>query len=1171
MIYTGIIQKIRKRFNKQLLFVSGLLFTMLVQAQQPVQTTVQMIPPYSVTLSDYATANSDRVIVNLLLGDVSEFNRQVVLKLYVEGNGISVRSADVVMGVSPISLDGGVPRRLTNIDLRPYFQLENLVGITPVQYSRPLSAGLYRFCFEAYDYLTGRLLSPPSCAIAYIVLNDPPILNLPVRNENITIKDPQNIIFNWTPRHINATNIQYEFTLAEIWDTNIDPQAAFLASRPLYQTTTRSTTLLYGPAETALLPDKTYAWRVRAIAVDGISELSLFKNAGYSEVYHFNYTKQCTAPQFVLAESTSHSAAKVYWQGIEHLKYQVQYRKKEGNNSGWFEVNAYNEHTRILGLEENTTYEYRVGGQCGYNGGYTFSRIFEFTTGIRGEDQEFTCGVTPKEHIANQEPLPFIGVNETFTAGEFPVTVKRVDGSDGYFTGWGYITVPYLADTRIKIGFENIKVNTDYELVDGILVTDYDPSWGGLDDIQDEIDAVIAIGEWIETFDDAIVTLINNIKEGIDTNIQTNTYINQIQEILDDPDNGLSEEQIAAQQVFIDDKDKIKEAIKQVKEDFASGKNDDVIKENLASNFAGNENTATEDIASAETSFDITEQFESLQKESNTNTVVYLSPAGVPVKLSKEATPRFLQHNSLKVARGVLSSFVLDNETYLGYFAEGKFRGYKKEKGGHPYQFDPIPDAGVVEVVIGLKTPYLECDIIFLKGAYNAKDKNDTGAGILLTNTQISFVGVAKGLSELSANYNTCLPDISRVSYDNFITGYHNFFGNNGFLRIVRNKTGGISYIYAVTGTEGDPDFYQYNPNTKKWSVFTVPPVSCTSCDLKKMFAALYDPSGIGHFVLDAAGMVPLFGEAFDVINGIWYTIEGDGENAIISFASTIPLVYATTAKYIGKIVKLSDGSYTIIKFGDQASAAFLENVKRIDLDAEGLKVLNEDLANKDFAEAIIKNPDLIDAWKILNDADSPLKTNVDELRDVSKYLDNVDNFGSYNNWKLRTGRTKHPNWTQVDNVASKIQGRLSHVDYLDFKGNGFEGCHTQNAMNQFLNDNPGWTGGFIDRNGNPVNLLDNSVVEAYPWVKNTNGNIFTKLNGAQNNINGVQYGKASFFPKNWDTTKLKREVEHAISNNHGLVSGNTYKGYSTDGTIEINFYYNISTGRIISFFPKKL
>ncbi|WP_161635285.1 HNH endonuclease [Aquimarina macrocephali] len=479
-------------------------------AQSPVQVTAQMIPPYSVTLADYATANSDRLVVNLLLGDVTEFNRQVILKLSVEGNGIAVQSADVVAGVSPITLDGGVPLRLTNIDLRPYFQIENLVGISPVQYSRPLPAGLYRFCFEAYDYLTGRLISTKSCAIAYIVLNDPPILNLPVRNENIVVKNPQNIIFNWTPRHVNATNIQYEFTLAEIWDTNIDPQAGFLASRPLYQTTTRSTTLLYGPAQTPLLPDKTYGWRIRAIAVDGINELSLFKNGGYSEVYHFNYTGQCSSPQYILAESNTYNAAQVFWQGVGHQKYQVQYRKKDGNNSGWFEVNAYNENAKIQRLEENTTYEYRVGGQCGENGGYTYSRLFEFTTTTRGESN-FTCGVTPELHIDNQDPLETLVVNDVFTAGEFPITVKRIlsgntespdigevaQGGNGIFSGWGYITVPYLADTRIKIGFVNVKINTDYELVDGILVTDYDPSWSGMDNVSDELEVLGSLGSII--------------------------------------------------------------------------------------------------------------------------------------------------------------------------------------------------------------------------------------------------------------------------------------------------------------------------------------------------------------------------------------------------------------------------------------------------------------------------------------------------------------------------------------------------------------------------------------------------------------------------------------------------------------------------------------------------
>ncbi len=513
---------IQNSFFKVLLVV-GMLLPLLVMAQLPVQVNGNLFPPYSVKLSDYATANSDRLVFNLLLRDVNEFNRQVTLKLSIEGNnGFSARSTDVIIGENPITLNGGVPKRLTNIDLRPYFQLENLVGISPQQYSKPLAAGLYQFCFEVYDYLSGQQLGEKGCATAYIVLNDPPILNMPGRGENVAFRDSQNIIFQWTPRHINATNVQYEFTLVEIWDTNIDPQAAFLAGRPLYQTTTRSTTLLYGPAETPLLPDKTYGWRVQAIVTDGISELSLFKNKGYSEIFHFNYTKQCTPPQFVLAESNSNSSAMVYWQGVDHSQYQIQYRKKDGDNANWYEVNSYSEQARIQRLQENTTYEYRVGGKCGENGGYTFSRLFEFTTTTRG-GSDFTCGVTPEQHIDNQEPLQTLVVNEVFTAGEFPITVKRVtagnteapaigeiaQGGTGRFSGWGYITVPYLADTKIKIGFVDIKINTDYELVDGVLVTDYDPNWSGMDDVSDELENLEA---WMNSFKDIINDLVNSGK-----------------------------------------------------------------------------------------------------------------------------------------------------------------------------------------------------------------------------------------------------------------------------------------------------------------------------------------------------------------------------------------------------------------------------------------------------------------------------------------------------------------------------------------------------------------------------------------------------------------------------------------------------------------------------------
>ncbi len=459
------------------------LFSLTINAQVfPVNVTPQVIPPYSLKLSEYGSSASEKLLLNLLLTDITESNRQVRLKFYLENNaGLSVQSSDVVIGANPIFLDGGVPLRLSNIDLRPYFELQNLRGINPRQYSVPLKEGLYRFCFEVYDAISNRQISRKSCATVYLVLNDPPFLNTPRRGEQVLVRNPQNIVFDWTPRHLNATNVQYEFTISELWDTQMDPQAGFLASRPLYQTTTRATTLLYGPAEPQLLPDKMYGWRVRAVVNDGISETSVFKNDGFSEINHFTYTGDCAEPAYVLAEAKNPTTEKIMWQGVDHIRYNVEYRKKDAESSIWFEGGTINEYTSIYNLEPGTTYEFRVGGQCLDNGPYTYSQIYEFTTTLANDEEStYNCGITPEIVINNQDPLEFMSANETFTAGDFPVTVREVNGRDGTFSGWGFIIVPYLQDTKIKVSFDSVKINTDYQLIDGIVVTDYDEDWGDM-------------------------------------------------------------------------------------------------------------------------------------------------------------------------------------------------------------------------------------------------------------------------------------------------------------------------------------------------------------------------------------------------------------------------------------------------------------------------------------------------------------------------------------------------------------------------------------------------------------------------------------------------------------------------------------------------------------------
>ncbi len=459
----------------------------------PVNVNPQVIPPYSLRLSEYGTSVSEKLLVNLLLTDINESNRQVRLKFFVESNGgVSIQSNDVVIGAPPIFLEGGIPLRLSNVDLRAYFQLENLQGISPQQYNLPLPEGFYRFCFEVYDAQSGQQISRKSCTAVYLVLNDPPILNVPNRGEQVLMRDPQNIIFQWTPRHLNATNVEYEFTLVEIWDNQMNPQAVFLSSPPLYQINTFATTLLYGPGETPLLPDKTYAWRVRAMVSDGISETSVFKNDGYSEIYHFTYSGACSEPEYILAEAKSTTSEKILWQGVDHIRYNIQYRKKDTENAVWFDTGTVNENGTIYNLEPGTTYEFRVGGQCLDNGPFTYSQIYEFTTIVLPEETNtYNCGITPEIVITNQEPLETMVINDVFTAGDFPVTVKQVDGQNGSFTGWGYIVVPYLEDTRIKVDFSGIRINTDYQLIDGVVETDYDENWGGVDDISNEIDAIV--------------------------------------------------------------------------------------------------------------------------------------------------------------------------------------------------------------------------------------------------------------------------------------------------------------------------------------------------------------------------------------------------------------------------------------------------------------------------------------------------------------------------------------------------------------------------------------------------------------------------------------------------------------------------------------------------------
>lgn len=552
-------------YNNIYLFVLFLFFSAAGYSQlYPVQLTPVFNSPYSVKISDYATSMDTKMQLLVNPTDISISQRQVRLKLYIQGNGLNIQSSDYIQGQPPVFINGGELQTLTNTDIAALFRLENLQGITASQYANGLPEGMYSFCFEMYDFATNQKISQKSCASLYLILNDPPLLNTPQRNEQIASTEFPNILFTWTPRQINATNVSYKFELKQLIDPALDPQFAFQMSPVLYEETLFGTALLYNLNMPILKPGMSYAWRVRAISTTGLSENAVFKNDGYSEIYSFKYTSSCAAPTFLLSEVQNSKSVKITWEGTpEHTRYQVQYKKQDVHNAQWFSTNSLNTQSLITNLEPGVTYQFRVGSSCDpategvqsfiYSGISTFTIPTE-TNGVPA----YNCGIVPQINIQNQKPLTNLIQSETFKAGDFPVTILELKGENSPYSGRGYIIVPYLADTKIAVEFNNIVINTDYQLISGVVETSYNPDWKNVTDTEDftgegqggqieetvpfEIDKIVinANGDIVVNGKDGEQVTIPGGKDTVITDSKGNTYN------VDKDGNGSNEPTVAA-------------------------------------------------------------------------------------------------------------------------------------------------------------------------------------------------------------------------------------------------------------------------------------------------------------------------------------------------------------------------------------------------------------------------------------------------------------------------------------------------------------------------------------------------------------------------------------------------------------------------------------------------
>ncbi|MCF6404143.1 fibronectin type III domain-containing protein [Chitinophaga filiformis] len=481
------------------------------QTSYPVMATMQINPPYSLYLSDYTAPDVQRMQVHLLLKDLTVSDYKCRLKIKIEGFGVTLQSKPGFY-TAPIILQGGEMITLSGPELATYLNPQNLLiqGLDNSALTKEgakLPEGIYKFTVEVVDYTRNIVVSNQGNAVVSTFLSYPPIINLPMANTKVDAMEPQNLVFQWVPRHtasFNAAfNVAYKFKLVELIPANRDPNDALRTTRPVYETITAQTLLVYGPGEPMLTPGKSYAVQVQAIEAEG---KDMFVNDGFSEAVRFTYGEKCGVPADVIAAVSGKNELKLTWRtGVSQQAFTVRYREAGDNPSQWYEETSYLPQYTITGLKQGKKYEYQVNAQCIWGYG-DYSAIQSFTMPNETMDKgDFVCGkVVGEGEISNRKGLEQLKEGDVIIAGDFKVAVKKAEGSNGLFSGNGKIKVPFLNFITLPVVFKNISVNTDKKMYAGVIELQREDIKTVTDNMNESLDGYLEkISDIVRTIDTA--------------------------------------------------------------------------------------------------------------------------------------------------------------------------------------------------------------------------------------------------------------------------------------------------------------------------------------------------------------------------------------------------------------------------------------------------------------------------------------------------------------------------------------------------------------------------------------------------------------------------------------------------------------------------------------------
>lgn len=283
--------------------------TSLLAQDNPVRVTINVTPPYSTKISDY-TSQPNKILAQLQYMLIDAFPLRVYLAGEIKGNsGIRIYTRPGFKPSKPIVLQPASIYNLNLSNIQDIFSTSQLryEGITEQEIiqGNGLPEDTYTICLRVYNYDTGHAVSdsePLGCSNSFSITSvEPPVIMQPVCEQEIMQVSPQSMLFTWTvPAGAPATT-QYRLKIVEVNPPghNIH-DAMYSAAHPIFfETTVMGNAFMYGPAQPALVPGKTYAFMITAF--DPARKVH-FRNRGRSEVCSFVWKKTLeftdTKPQF---------------------------------------------------------------------------------------------------------------------------------------------------------------------------------------------------------------------------------------------------------------------------------------------------------------------------------------------------------------------------------------------------------------------------------------------------------------------------------------------------------------------------------------------------------------------------------------------------------------------------------------------------------------------------------------------------------------------------------------------------------------------------------------------------------------------------------------------------------------------------------------------------------